>query len=143
MKKRITIALLIVIGLTCGAYFWSVITLDWNEESRKKAPGGDIIAFHMQSRSEAGLAPYGDHIVLVPRYKLLGQYYTSPVFAGYCGQLLNYQWIDRQTLEITCTDEKIIRQEVSSNGISIKYIILNKAAHNNGLKSDARKTRAS
>ena len=58
----------------------SVITLDWKEESRKKAPGGDLIAFPMQSRSEAGLAPYGDHMVLVPRYKLLGPYHNRVPF---------------------------------------------------------------
>jgi hypothetical protein len=138
MKKRI-IALLIISGLICIAYFWLVTTLDWKEESRKKSPEEDIAAFHMQSTSEAGLAPYGDHVVLVPRYKLLGQYYTSPVFAGYCGQEFDCQWIDRQTLEITCTAEKIIKQEISSIGISIKYKIVNKATHNNRLKNDAQK----
>jgi len=128
MKRKIIIALMIMIVLICGAYFLLVKTLDWKEESRKKAPGSNLIAFHMMSRSEAGPAPYGDHVMLVPRYELFGQYFISPVFAGYCGQTFEYQWIDRQTLEITCTDGKILKKESSSNGVNIKYKLLKEGA---------------
>ena len=87
----------------------------------------------MRSGSLAGVAPYGDHLVLVPKYRFFGQYYTSPVFAGYCGLTLDYRWIDSHKLEMICTAEKVKKKAVTSNGIEIKYNITEETAHNTRL----------
>jgi hypothetical protein len=116
------------------------MTTDWDEKSRRTAPDGAVTAFHMQAMTDAaGVAPYGDHVVVVPRYKLLGQYYTAPVFAGYCEEF-DYQWIDTQTLEITCTSggiwkspENIVKKESVAYGKTIKYLLKDVASHNTRL----------
>lgn len=119
-------AFIILIVFAVGAYLIILISLDWKELSRKRAPEGALVAFHMESMSEAGLAPYGCQVVLVPSYNLLGQYYTEPVFAGYCN--IKYQWVDSHTLQINygvdCKAEKIMRKLTNYEDINIKYVTI-------------------
>jgi hypothetical protein len=130
-KKRIIIAAIILLGLIVSSYVWLIRPLDWEQISKKKSPEGTVTAFHMQSKSEAGSAPYGDHIILVPKYRLLGQYYTRPIFAGYCGKDFDYEWTAPNALLISCTTDKVMKKEDNSNGIRIEYKIT--AAHNTRL----------
>ena len=47
-----------------GLYFWLAFPLDWETISYRKSPDGEMVAYHLKSNSEAGDAPYGDHIIL-------------------------------------------------------------------------------
>jgi hypothetical protein len=61
-KKLLLFAFLAVVLLVAiEAWLW--FTLDWREESNISSPDDSVRAFYMRSQSEAGEAPYGDHIV--------------------------------------------------------------------------------
>ena len=143
-KKRIILVICVIVISIAVGYEWLVAAVDWEERSMKKAPDGSVTAFYMQGMSDATLAPYGDHIVIVPPYKILGQYYVSPVFAGYCRDELEYKWIDRQTLQITCINEEIaeniVKKETVAYGKQIKYIFKDTASQNNRLDPTGDKT---
>jgi hypothetical protein len=110
------LAVVLLVGIVAGI----TITHDWHQESSISSPDGLYKAFHMRSRSEAGEAPYGDHIVLVPSWMILGQYFKSSVFAGYCGGI-QYKWNSNDTLCIKCDGTKIIKK-LSNYGIfKIEY----------------------
>ena len=61
--ERITTAILVAAFMVSGLYFWFIFPLDWQILTSNKAPEGVLVAHHLQSTSEVGEAPYGDHIV--------------------------------------------------------------------------------
>jgi len=89
--------------------------------SYKKSPGGDVVAYHLQSKSEAGYAPYGDHIILAQNYWPLGQYYGKIVFAAYCTGGPKYRWLNSHLLQIECDTEKVIKTMEVFNDVHIQY----------------------
>ncbi len=130
MLKRVFTALLLISFILSGLYLWLILPLNWQTVSSKETPGGKWIAYHLQSGSEAGEAPYGDHIVLASSYWPLGQYYGEVVFAGYCGNSLGYQWLDTHQLQLDCVGEKVMKRPDTFKGVQIKYQIVDKAPHN-------------
>lgn len=102
-----------------GLYFWLVFTLDWETKSYKKAPGGEVVAYHLQSKSEAGDAPYGDHTILARNFWPLGQYYEKTVFAAYCTGGPKYRWLNNHLLQIECETEKVIKKVEVFKGVHI------------------------
>jgi len=82
-----------------------------------------MVAYYLQSKSEAGEAPYGDHVVLAPRYLPFGQYYSETIFAAYCVDELQYRWLDNQKLSIKCEAEKVIKKSGSYKDLTIEYQI--------------------
>ena len=104
-----------------GLYFWLVFPLKWETKSYKKAPDGKVVAYHLQSRSEAGDAPYGDHIILARNYWPLGQYYGETVFAAYCTDAPKYRWLNSHLLQIECETEKVMKKMEVLNDVHIQY----------------------
>jgi hypothetical protein len=104
-----------------GLYFWLVFPLKWETKSYKKAPDGEVVAYHLQSRSEAGDAPYGDHIILARNYWPLGQYYGETVFAAYCTDAPKYRWLNSHLLQIECETEKVMKKMEVLNDVHIQY----------------------
>ena len=135
--KKIAKALLFAVCIFGGLYFWLIFPLDWQTVASKKSPEGGWVVYHLQSRSEAGEAPYGDHIVLAPSYWPLGQYYGEVVFAGYCGTHLEFQWLDKHQLRIECKAEKIMKRMESFKDVYIQYGIVEETPQNQALDSSA------
>jgi hypothetical protein len=104
-----------------GLYFWLVFPLYWETKSYKKAPDGEMVAYHLQSRSEAGDAPYGDHIILARYYWPLGQYYGETGFAAYCTGGPKYRWLNSHLLQIECETEKVMKKMEVLNDVHIQY----------------------
>jgi hypothetical protein len=100
---------------------WITTNIDWHEESSILSPDGSVRAFYMRSGSEAGDAPYGDHVVLVPSWMLLGQYFRTSVFAGYCNVGVQYGWHSNDTLCIKCDGTKIMKKLSKYGSINIEY----------------------
>jgi hypothetical protein len=103
-----------------GLYYMMVS--GWSVGSRKSAPEGSLVAYHMLSKSEDGLAPYGDYVVLVSKYKLFSQYFSEPVFAGYCSKMVELQWLDYRTLQLNCNAARIVKQSPNFKHVEIKYV---------------------
>ena len=104
-----------------GLYVWLIFPLDWQTKAKYKSPEGDIVAYHLQSMSETGEAPYGDHIVIAPSWHLLGQYTRQPVFAGYCAKDLKVSWTSNEALLIECEVERVVTQLKQYGEITIIY----------------------
>ena len=66
--KRIAKVILLAALILGGLYSWLIFPLDWRTISSRKAPEGWWVAYHLKSMSEAGEAPYGDHLILAPSY---------------------------------------------------------------------------
>ena len=81
------------------------------------------MAFVMESRSEAGVAPYGEHVVIRPSWHFFGQYFIEPVFAGYCRGGVRLNWSSNQALVIQCRAERIVKQAQEADGVRIEYVI--------------------
>ena len=98
------------------------------------SPDGSIIAFYMKSTSEAGVAPYGDHIILVPSWMIFGQYFKAPIFAGYCEKGgVHYQWTSRNSLSVKCNGTKILRKIVNYDSVTIEYDLTTSEQHSKSL----------
>lgn len=119
--KRIAKGLLVVALILAGLYIWLIFQLDWQNISSKKSPSGEMVAYYLMSTSEAGEAPYGDHLILAPGYWPLGQYYGEVFFAGYCTGGLQYRWIDEHQLYIVCNAEKVMKKIEIFKDIHIRY----------------------
>ena len=137
MLKRIAKALLLVVCVFGGLYFWLIFPLAWQTVASKKAPEGSWVVYHLQSGSEAGEAPYGNHIVLAPSYWPLGQYYGEVVFAGYCVTGPEFRWLDKHQLRIEFKAEKIMKMIESFKDVNIQYKIGQETPHNQALDSSA------
>ncbi|MEM9741076.1 MAG: hypothetical protein AAF918_00190 [Pseudomonadota bacterium] len=84
----------------------SARSLDWNEQSRVASPDARHALVHYQSTSEAGHAPYGDHLVLESSAGFGGRSSSAIVFAGFC-ETLDIGWTDA-VVRIACpTNEPI------------------------------------
>ena len=105
-------------------YFWLVFPLDWETKSYKKSPDGKLLAYCLQSRSEAGDAPYGDHIILTSSYLPFGQYYGDTIFAAYCEGGHKYVWLNNQMLQIECNAEKVMKKVEVLDDVHIQYKII-------------------
>jgi hypothetical protein len=125
---------LLVALILGGLYLWLVSPLDWKTVASKNAPEGGWIAYHMDSRSEAGEAPYGDHIVLASRYWPLGQYYGEVVFAGYCADGPEFRWLDKHQLRIECKTAKVMKRMGAYKDVHIQYEIHEETPHNTALQ---------
>ena len=113
-----------------GLYFWLIFPLDWQTVDRKKAPEGGWVAYHLKSMSEAGEAPYGDHLVLAPSYWPFGQYYGEVIFAGYCGGRPEFRWLGKHQLRIECSAEKVMKRMDSYKDVHIQYEIVEETPPN-------------
>jgi hypothetical protein len=82
-----------------GLYFRIVFSLDWETISLKKSPDSKIVAYYLESGSEAGAAPYGDHIILASNYLPFSQYYGDTSFAAYCEGGRTYMWLNNHMLK--------------------------------------------
>jgi hypothetical protein len=136
--KRIVKVFLFAGCIFGGLYFWLLFPLDWQTVASKKAPEGSWVVYHLQSRSEAGEAPYGDSIVLAPSYWPLGQYYGEVVFAGYCGTGPEFRWLDKHQLRIEFKAEKIMKMMKSFKDVNIQYEISEETTHNQALGKSVR-----
>jgi len=114
------VAVFIVVGLSA----WFVFVLDWETESYKKTPDGKMVAYHLQSTSGAGDAPYGDHIILAPNYLPLGKYCGKTVFAAYCTRDPQYHWLDNHLLLIECTTEEVVTKLDDLDDVHIRYTLM-------------------
>lgn len=124
MKNKVIIILtsiFVSIAVLMGGLYYMMAS-GWSVESRKSAPEGSLVAYYMLSTSEDGLAPYGDHVVLASKYKLFGQYFSEPVFAGYCIKKIELQWPDYRTLLINCDAARVVRKEPVFSNVIIKYV---------------------
>jgi hypothetical protein len=136
LLKRIATCLSIVVLVLAGLYFSLVFTLDWETISYKKAPGGKMVAYHLRSKSEAGDAPYGDHIILTYNYWPLGQYYGETAFAAYCTGGPNYRWLNNHLLQIECETEKVTKRIEVLNDVHIQYKDHRGTLHNHATGAD-------
>lgn len=125
IAKGFLLAALIVGGL----YFWFLFPLDWETVDSKKDPEGGWVAYYLQSKSEAGEAPYGDHLILAPSYWPLGQYYGEVVFAGYCDGGPEFRWLDKHQLLIDCKSAKVMKKMNTFKEVLIQYEIVGGTPH--------------
>ena len=108
--------------LILGVLTWSALyPLDWTTVASKRSPDDGWTAYHVRSRSEAGAAPYGDHLVLAPAYWPFGRYYGELVFAGYCSDELVFHWVGAHQLRLECTAEKVIKMVDAYKEIRIQH----------------------
>jgi hypothetical protein len=82
------------------------------------------VAYYLQSRSEAGGAPYGDHIILTSSYLPFGQYYRDTIFAAYCESGPKYMWLNNQMLQIECKAEKVMKKVEVLDDVHIQFKII-------------------
>jgi hypothetical protein len=133
LKKLLYIIILGVV-VVLGLKVWLTIKFDWHQESKAVSPDGSVIAFYMQSMSEAGVAPYGDHIILVPSWMVFGQYFRDPIFAGYCNNRVYYQWTSKDSFSIKCNGTKILRKLSNYDSIKIEYDSTSSEQHNRSIQ---------
>ena len=79
-----------------------------------------MMAYYLKSGSEAGDAPYGDHIILVSNYWPFGQYYGETIFAAYCEGGPKYMWLSNQLLQIECKTEKVMKKMEAFDDVHIR-----------------------
>ncbi len=75
----------------------------------------------MQSKSEAGEAPYREHIIIAPSWMLFANYYKEPVYAGYCEEL-KYRWKSNDILVVEFKEGKLMKKTYKFNNINIEYV---------------------
>jgi hypothetical protein len=119
--KKLLLSAFVAIASLGVILVWITTNIDWHEESSILSPDRSLRAFLMRSGSEAGEAPYGDHVVLVPSWMILGQYFRPSIFAGYCNGGVRYNWTSRDTLCIKCDGAKIMKRLSKYGSINIEY----------------------
>lgn len=104
---------------------WTTFRLDWSDIGAIRSPDGRIVASILRSRSESALAPYGEHVVLTPRWRTSTRTMSEPIFAGYCKGGVRVAWIAEGRLSISCNAEPgaPIHKETRWNDVDIEYAI--------------------
>jgi len=120
LKPLVTTALLATL-LLGTLFFWLISQLDWQTVASRQAPEGRWVATHLRSTSEAGDAPYGDHLVLAPAHWPLGQYYGEVVFAGYCTDGLAFSWVGAHQLRFVCATDKVMKMVDAYKEVRIQH----------------------
>ena len=113
--------------LSIGALFvYVALTSTYKTVSIENSPDNKFRAYHVNSISEGGTAPYGKHIFISSWYQPFPYLYLDPVFAGYCIGKPDVQWNSSQSLiiEINVKEKKsIIVQKSGYKGVKISYQI--------------------
>ena len=68
----------------------------------QRSPSGMLTIAAFRSVSEAGHAPYGDHLVLSPEPHIRRPSDGYVVFAGYCSNELRFSWTSDTEVVIQC-----------------------------------------
>jgi hypothetical protein len=102
----------IVIGLSIGVLIAAVFFLSlllyadvtaWEEKSKKVSPNSNFEIHHYHNTSDYDLhAPYGDYLFLSRPSGWRSPRDGYVIFAGYCGESLNYTWVDNENIKVTC-----------------------------------------
>ena len=122
--RRLALALVRV-----GVFFAAVLGLlfflapSWDVEASSQSKNGSTVASILQSVSEAGLAPYGSHVVLTPSWRVWSRTMTEPIFAGYCVDRPGVIWNTDSSITISCktSGDGVIRQDTRWRHIRITY----------------------
>lgn len=96
--------------------------MDYELVSSASSPDGQIIVSELHSSSEAGHAPYGQHLVL-SRKKITRPGEEHVIFAGYC-KSLSYSWASNTEIVVSCESsntDAIKTKSIKALGIEIKY----------------------
>lgn len=125
-KLLVGIAVVILLGL--GAYSAQrlLMRLDYRVVSSKPSPNGNWMAFEIDSTSEGGQAPYGQHVVLCQKNRINTPDEGYVVFAGYCEQPLTYSWPTNEILSIECSSKEkspVRTSVVKAFGIAVETIV--------------------
>lgn len=75
-------------------------------KSNKTSPSGEYTVYQIESVSEEGNAPYGQHLVLTDKKFVMRPEDGKVIFAGYCKTPLVYEWKSDQQISIQCTPDK-------------------------------------
>ena len=98
--------------------------LDWEKMSSEKSPDGKYTIEYYRSKSEAGHAPYGDHLVIESWTSFPSPNSGETFFAGYCGNEFTFEWVGNDKIEISCpslNEEGAIRtRAILVHGISVE-----------------------
>lgn len=105
MSKNLVIGFLVaVIGLytiwSGGSYL--LTGTEYSLKSKKISPLGRNTIYELQSNSEQGHAPYGQHLVLSSWMPVRSPDDGYVVFAGYCNQKFEYTWESEREVSIKC-----------------------------------------
>lgn len=95
--------LLAVVGLFILWHFsgYMLSGFDYSIVSKGASPSGHLTLYEVESLSEGGHAPYGQHLVLSSgSVRKPDDGYV--VFAGYCYQPLSYSWKSDEHISVTC-----------------------------------------
>lgn len=110
-----------LIATLAGLFLWLALPLDWETVRSYRSPGGQWTAYHLRSRSEAGDAPYGDHVVLSPGNQPLGRFFGEVVFAAYCMDGAGIHWLADSVLQVQCRADRVVKRLPSLDGVTIRY----------------------
>jgi len=128
VKKNVTIILLsAIIALYALFRLLMVVlpSLDYEKQSSKTSPNGNSELTLFQSQSEAGHAPYGEHLVLHSTRKVLNPDKGHVIFAGYCESGLDYSWKSDKEIVVKCAPSgkvPILTSSTIAYGVSIEVI---------------------
>lgn len=105
MKSSRTKAfLLTVVGLFILWHFggYMLTGFDYSVVSKGASPSGHLKLYEVESLSEGGHAPYGQHLVLSSSGSVRKPEDGYVVFAGYCDRPLSYSWKSDEHISVTC-----------------------------------------
>lgn len=74
--------------------------MSWEHVSSRVSTDGSMTAKYYRSKSKAGHAPLGDHLVVESGIMFPTLFPGEIVFAGYCSGKLEYKWISSPTAEV-------------------------------------------
>ncbi len=126
LAKTTGIALAIAAVIFGVAVAWLFSDLDWKVTNAVPSPSGAVIASVLESKSEAGAAPYGQHLVLTPRWKVFFRTLSEPSFAGYCvNGSVTITWLSETKLTVSCESrtDRVVLQRSHWRHVDIEYAI--------------------
>jgi len=105
MKKVLAFFICLLLVGIAGLFSAFLFTKDfyWELKSNKVSPnGGHSVYKYFYSSDGSRHAPYGTYLYLQNANSLQSPLNGYLIFAGYCGQNMNYSWSSNQSIVITC-----------------------------------------
>lgn len=126
-RKIAVLGFVAVMVALVALYFYgsrAMYQIDWERMSSAKSPNGKYTVVYYRSNSEAGHAPYGDHLVIESWKSFPSAHSGETFFAGYCGNEFDFEWVGNEKIKISCptaNEENAIRtRAILVHGISVE-----------------------
>lgn len=119
LKYFIALLAAVPVAILIGTGISSIDASGYAMKSKKVSPSGQYTLYEIESVSQEGPAPQGQHLVLSDKPLVMKPDDGDVIFAGYCSRPITYSWKSEKHISIQCkaTEKEAANAQATSKTV--------------------------